>query len=217
MSESIKNYGQIHTITFTRRGNILLIVSGERRWRAFQQAGIEYIQAKFVDRNFEAIALAENFQREDLTPLEQAELIQRVKEQHNFTLGQISGYIGKSVSSVSEILSLNRLPDDVKVACRNSNKYVLTRLVQIAKADDTKSMRQLFKTYLLELTGEKSRGKRKREQTHICKVFAQLDRLKADLLKVKTEQISEEHLSILCCKINTIEQITDTMFNKYGK
>lgn len=214
--KSIKSCGQIHPITFTRIGDRFEIVSGYRRWVAFQIAGIECIQAKYVDRDLEAIALAENFQREDLTPLEKAELILLLKTQHNATLSQISEYIGKSKSSVSELLSLNYLPEDIKFACRNSNKYVLTRLVQIAKTPGLKAKRQLFKRYQLELSGERYRREPRSDQNAISKLFTQLDRLKTDLLKVKTDQMSDKDISLLCDKINTIEQISDTMFNRYG-
>jgi len=177
---------------------------------------LTYIQAKYVDRNVEAISLAENFQREDLTPLEKAELILLLRTQHNATLAQISEYIGKSVSSVSELHSLNHLPEDIKHECRNSNNYVLTRLVQIAKTPGLKAKRQLFRTYQLELSGERYRREPRRDQNAISKLFTQLDRLKTDLLKVKTDQMSNKDISMLCDKINTIEQISDTMFNRYG-
>lgn len=215
LEKSITTNGLIHPITFTLKEGHLEIVSGERRWRACQKAGIEFIQAKYVDRDLEAIALAENFQREDLTPLEKAELIYLLRTQHNFTLAQISEYIGKSVTSVSELLSLNRLPDEIKDACRNSNKYVLTRLVQIAKTKGKKAKVQLFEKYQLELSGEKSRGELRNSQNPISNVLTLLDHLKRVLLKVDTNQMSNKDISLLCDRLNIIEQISDTMFNRY--
>ncbi|MDD2943909.1 MAG: ParB/RepB/Spo0J family partition protein [bacterium] len=206
LEESIRLLGQIHTITFTRIDNLLRIVSGERRWLAFQKAGIEYIQARYIDRDLEAIALAENFQREDLLPMEKAELILSLKKQHGLTLAQIAKYIGKSVPSVSELISLNRLPEDVKVACRNSNIYVLTRLVKIAKASGQKSQRQLFKAYQQEISGEKYRGELRRDYNDISKLIAQLDRIVTDILKVKTEHMAENIVINLFSKFNIVEQ-----------
>jgi ParB family chromosome partitioning protein len=158
LKDSISSCGQIHPITFTQINGVLEIVSGERRWLACQKADIEFIQAKYVDRDLEQIALAENFQREDLLPMEKAELLLSLKKSGKLTCKQVADIIGKSVSSVSELLSLTRLPEDVKAACRISNLYVLTRLVKIAKASGQKARRRLFKAYQQELTGEKQRS-----------------------------------------------------------
>lgn len=215
LKESIVSCGQIHPITFTQKGGVLEIVSGERRWLAFQKAGIECIQAKYVDRDLELIALAENFQREDLLPMEKAELILSLKTELGLTCEQTAKYIGKSVSSVSELLSLNRLPEDVKVACRNSNNYVLTRLVKIAKASGQKSQRQLFKAYQQELTGEKGRVELRRDQNDISKLFAQLDHIVADIVKVDTEHMAENVVINLFSKFNIVEQTMNKKANEY--
>lgn len=213
--ESIISHGLIHPITFTRFGDLLRIVSGQRRLLAFQIAGIEYIPARYVDRDLEAIALAENFQREDLLPMEKAELILALKTQHDFTPAQIAKILGKSLSSVSELFSLNRLPEDVKVACRNSNEYVYTRLVKIAKASGQKAMRQLFKAYQQELTGEKFRGAPRRDQNDITKLCTRFDRIFADILKVDTKHVAEKDLLILFSKFNIGEQVMNKIAREF--
>jgi ParB family transcriptional regulator, chromosome partitioning protein len=216
LEESIICYGQIHPITFTRIGGILKIVSGERRWLAFQKAGIEYIQAKYVDRDIEAIALAENFQREDLLPMEKAELILTLKKQHCLTLAQIANYIGKSVPSVSELISLNRLPEDVKVACRNSNSYVLTRLVKIAKASGQKSKKQLFKAYQHELSGEKYRGELRRNHQKAGDQFAILKGAIAYLLAAKINGMAKYDSCDYMLLVDEMRQLTRKISNEYN-
>lgn len=216
LSESILYCGQIHPITFTLIDGLLVIVSGERRWRSILSAGTEYIQAKYVAEKAEEIAFAENSQREDLTPLERAELLFLLKTKHNFTLTQLSEYTNKSVSSVSELLSLRHLAEDIKEACRNSNKYGLTRLVQIAKAPGQKSQRKLFKAYQRELAGEKFRGELRRDQSAITKLFTRLDRVYADILKVETEHWTKKDLCILYSKFNGIEQVMDKKASEYS-
>lgn len=215
LGESISSYGLIHPITFTQKPTHLELVSGERRWRAFQNAGIECIQAKYVDRDLEAIALAENFQREELNPLEKAEIIFVLKTQHNFTLAQISEYIGKSVSSVSELLSLNRLPEEIKVVCRNSNKYVLTRLVQIAKTPGLKSKRQLFKTYQLELSGDNFRGELRRDRLKINNQIAKVKGVSAYLLSVNINDMAKYDGCDLMSLVDELHRITHKMSNEY--
>lgn len=215
LRESIQSCGQIHPITFTLIDGHLVIVSGERRWRSIYDAGTEDILATFITEKAEEIAFAENFQREDLTPLEKAELIFSLKTKHNFTLVQLSEYVKKSVSSLSELLSLLHLAEDIKEACRNSNKYGLTRLVQIAKAPGQKSQRKLFNAYQRELAGE-IRGELRRDQSDITKLFTRLDRIYADVLKVETEHLTEKDLCILFSKFNGIEQVMNKKASEYS-
>lgn len=74
-----------------------------------KEAGLETIPAILVEGNHDEIALVENILREDLTAIEFAEALDRIQIEHNYTQEQLTSIIGKSKSTVSEILSLNRL------------------------------------------------------------------------------------------------------------
>ncbi len=157
LKKSILVCGLIQPISFTVKNGELVIVAGERRWRAFCDLGIESIQAKYVSADLApTVAIVENLQRDDLGIIEKAEAIQIYKEQNNFSLGQLSKKLGKPVSSLSEFLSLNRLPDEIKEKCRCNNRFSLTRLVQIAKVKELATMHQLFAEYKNEVDGEKA-------------------------------------------------------------
>ena len=120
-----------------------ILIAGERRFRASKIAGLEQIPALFSNGDPEEIALIENLQRDDLKPIEEAEAYQRVIESHNYTQEQLSGVVGKSRTTISELLTLIALPDSVKEHCRTSDtpKSVL---LEIAKRKDQDEMVFLY-------------------------------------------------------------------------
>lgn len=92
------------------------LVTGERRWRAAQQLGWATIPAiirSLTDEAAGALAMIENLQREDLTPVEEALGYRRLLHQFGWTQAELGRRIGKSQSSVANKLRLLRLPDSV--------------------------------------------------------------------------------------------------------
>ncbi|MEA3274339.1 MAG: ParB/RepB/Spo0J family partition protein [Pseudomonadota bacterium] len=93
------------------------IIAGERRWRAAQQAGLSEIPVVVRDVNEQtaiAIALIENIQRDDLNPLEEAGALQRLLTEFGLTHQQVAEAVGKSRTTVTNLLRLLELNDDVK-------------------------------------------------------------------------------------------------------
>jgi ParB family chromosome partitioning protein len=93
------------------------IIAGERRWRAAQLAGLETVPAiirPVPDEAAIAIALIENIQRENLNPIEEAVALQRLGEEFGFTHQQTAEAVGKSRTSVTNLLRLLSLPEEVK-------------------------------------------------------------------------------------------------------
>lgn len=93
------------------------IIAGERRWRAAQLAGLEVIPALVrlaEDRDVIALALIENLQREDLNPLEEAIALQRLQKEFELTQQQVADAVGKSRSSITNLLRLLQLNKDVQ-------------------------------------------------------------------------------------------------------
>jgi ParB family chromosome partitioning protein len=93
------------------------LIAGERRWRAAQQAGLDEIPAlvKVVpDQAVVAMALIENIQREDLSPLEEAQALSRLIEEFGLTHQQTADAIGRSRAAVSNLLRLLDLPAAIK-------------------------------------------------------------------------------------------------------
>jgi len=93
------------------------IIAGERRWRAAQLIGLEVVPCllkQVRDDAAIAIALIENIQREDLNAMEEAVALQRLMEEFRFTHQQVADAVGKSRTTVSNLLRLNSLHGDVK-------------------------------------------------------------------------------------------------------
>ena len=93
------------------------IIAGERRWRASQIAGLDNIPCIIKDVPDEAavaIALIENIQREDLNAMEEAIALDRLMKEFELTHQEVADAVGKSRATVSNLLRLNKLNDDVK-------------------------------------------------------------------------------------------------------
>jgi ParB family chromosome partitioning protein len=116
--DSIRAQGIIQPIVVRRIARDKYeIVAGERRWRAAAQAGLQEVPVvikEIDDRSAMAIALIENIQREDLNPLEEAEALRRLLDEFEMTHQHIADAIGKSRTTVTNLLRLIDLHADVK-------------------------------------------------------------------------------------------------------
>jgi len=118
LADSIKAQGIVQPVVVRRlEGEKYEIVAGERRWRAAQLAGLQDVPVvvrDISDREAMAIALIENIQREDLNPLEEAEALKRLLEEFAMTHQQIAEAVGKSRTTVTNLLRLIELHPEVK-------------------------------------------------------------------------------------------------------
>jgi ParB family chromosome partitioning protein len=118
LSDSIAAQGVIQPIIVRKVGNDKYeIIAGERRWRASQLAELAEVPVlvrDIDDRSVMAIALIENIQREDLNSLEEAEALHRLQHEFELTHQQIAEAVGKSRTTVTNLLRLLELANDVK-------------------------------------------------------------------------------------------------------
>ncbi|KOO58777.1 chromosome partitioning protein ParB [Rheinheimera sp. KL1] len=119
LASSIRSQGVIQPIVVRQIGEQSYeIIAGERRWRASQLAQLDVIPCIIKDVPDEAavaIALIENIQREDLNAMEEAIALQRLLSEFELTHQQVADAVGKSRASVTNLLRLNQLNDDVKL------------------------------------------------------------------------------------------------------
>ncbi len=148
LQASIVSHGVLQPI-LVRSGNegTLYIVSGERRYQAAKNAGLETIPAIITDGEPAEISIIENLLRENLTAIEEAEAIERLRAVHDYGLAELATALGKSDTAISAILSLNRLPAEVKDDCRNDPKTARGILVEIAKLKTPEKMLALYTKY----------------------------------------------------------------------
>ncbi len=118
LANSIRAQGVIQPIVVRPLiGGRYEIVAGERRWRASQMVGLKEIPTIIKDIPDEAavaIALIENIQRESLNPIEEAAALQRLLNEFSMTHQQVADAVGKSRTSVTNLLRLLSLPDEIR-------------------------------------------------------------------------------------------------------
>ena len=121
LAESIRQLGLIQPITVKRDGEKYIIISGERRWRASQKAGLETIPAyirEVDDTTLHAMALVENIQREDLNAIEISLGMQRLVDECGLTQEALAERLGKKRSTVANYLRLLNLPEEIQFAIK---------------------------------------------------------------------------------------------------
>lgn len=115
--DSIRQYGVIQPLLVRTVDGGFELIAGERRWRAAQKAGLERVPAIVREttaaESFE-LALIENLQRQDLSPLEEAEAYARLMDEFGLTQEQVAERIGKSRATIANLVRLLGLPQEVK-------------------------------------------------------------------------------------------------------
>ncbi len=118
LADSIRAQGVMQPIVIRPIGDDRYeIIAGERRWRATQLAGLEKIPAVIRDVPDEAaiaMALIENIQREDLNPIEEAMALKRLQDEFELTHQEVAQAVGKSRTTVTNLLRLISLTEDVR-------------------------------------------------------------------------------------------------------
>lgn len=118
LSSSIKQNGLLQPIIVRKiKNNNYQIIAGERRWRAAKLAGLKNLPAivkELEDEKLLEVALIENIQRENLTPLEEAESYKRLIDECNYTQEKMAEIVSKSRSHIANLLRLLSLPDSIK-------------------------------------------------------------------------------------------------------
>jgi len=117
LADSIRVHGMFNPIMVRSvEGGYYQIITGERRWRAAREAGLEQVPVKIVvadDKTVLEMALVENLQREDLNPVEEAYGYRKLMERFNMTQEQVAQAVSKSRPAVANSLRLLSLPDEM--------------------------------------------------------------------------------------------------------
>lgn len=140
---SIKEKGVLEPILVRTHGDRFQIIAGERRYQASVIAGLSQVPCVEIDvdpKGSLEISLIENLQRKDLTPFEEAAALQRLCDQFGHTHEQLARKLGKSRPSITETLSLNRMPEPVQDICRQADITSRSTLLEIVRQDTIEEM-----------------------------------------------------------------------------
>lgn len=147
LADSIKDVGLIMPISVyvdpDDRDRYIVAV-GERRFRASKLAGLEKIDCIVVENNIEEIQLIENVQREDLSPLEEANAYKRYMDKHALSQGDLAKVVGKQRNTVNEILRITALPESILMRLDDYPHVTKSQLILIAKESDTIKQEKLW-------------------------------------------------------------------------
>jgi ParB family chromosome partitioning protein len=152
LAASIKRHGIVQPLVVTpESGGTYGLVAGERRWRAAKLAGLKEVPAIVRERQeLEQleIALIENVQRVDLSPLEQAVSIERLHEQFNLGYDEIAKRLGKGTSTVNNTVRLLRLPTAAREALASGKITEGHARAILSLKNDTERQEYLLKTII---------------------------------------------------------------------
>ena len=145
---SIKEKGVLEPILVRPFDGKYEIIAGERRFRASKKAGLKEIPCIEMDvEESEAmeISLIENVQRKDLDAFEEADGLRALADIYGFNHQQVADKIGKSRSTITEIINISKIPYEIRLLCSEYNITSRTTLIEISKQKTLEDMHQLIK------------------------------------------------------------------------
>jgi len=216
LQDSIKSKGILEPILVRSKGSRFEIIAGERRFVASKNIGLKElpcIDMDVADNEAMEIALIENLQRKDLDIFEEADGLQALADLHRYHHQDISEKIGKARSTITEILSIARIPQRVRDIIKESGVFSRTTVIEIAKQKSEEDMLKLAKEIVdRRLTREDTRdlakylkGKTKKLKYYVYNFVPEdTDRFRLRL-EFKKQTISKQEIIAILREI--IEQI----------
>jgi len=204
---SIAEKGIIEPIIVRQRGNRFQIIAGERRYQAAIQVGLREIPIvirEVDDSEIIEVALVENLQRKDLTAFEEAEALHSLQTRCAYTHEDMARRLGKSRTAITESISLNAMPEEVKNLCRLADIHSKSLLLQIVRQGDPQKMMALVEkigrdggTTREELRKETTKPKAGRPKAYIFSYKAPTKAFKLQLRFTKARVDKDEVISAL--------------------
>ncbi len=206
---TIRTHGIIQPIVVRRQEDYYELVAGERRWRAVQRLGMDYVPAivrDLSDTQAGSMALIENLQRENLTAIEEAAAYQQLIELHHLTQESLAQRLGKGQSTVANKLRLLTLHDEVQDAIRNrdiSERHARA-LIPLSSDLQVQVLREIREGRLnvsqtedrvKTIQGKQDPPVEKRRKVHRA-VYSKDIRLAVNTLRKSTELISQAGVKV---------------------
>ncbi len=166
LTDSVREKGVLEPllVRFMPESGKYMIISGERRYLAARAAGLSElpcIEKDVDDAETLELALIENLQRKDLTPFEEADGLHALAGRFGLTHEEIAKKVGKSRPSITEVLSLRTIPDDIKGLCIEKGVLSKSQLLQVARQPNEVKMKDLAQRFALGMVNrEQARAER---------------------------------------------------------
>jgi len=213
LTDSVREKGVLEPllVRFLRESGKYMIISGERRYLAARAAGLyelPCIEKDVDDAETLEMALIENLQRKDLTPFEEADGVQALADRFGMTHEDIARKVGKSRSSVTELLSLRIIPDEIKALCIERGVISKSQLLQVARQPNEKRMKDLVHRFALGMVNrEQARAERNPDRKPRSAVFRFVPPAKEFKLVLQFRKNSVERSEIIATLRRILEAL----------
>ena len=225
LSASIAQLGVIQPITLKPNGkDKYIIISGERRWRASQLAGLETIPAyirEVDDENLHAMALVENIQRENLNAIEIALGMKRLIEECGLTQEAMAEKVGKKRSTVSNYMRLLSMPSEVQLALKDGiitmghAKAIggleldlqLKALKKCVKKSLSVRQAEELARKMAETTTKSATVEDEEYPESYSRLVMELERILSDNISIKRTKSGSSRITIECSNDAEVEQL----------
>ena len=150
LAESIRQHGIIQPLVLRKIGDKYEIIAGERRYKASYIAGLSEVPAVIInlnDNESAEVAIVENIQRKDLSPIEEAKSYKKLLDRGYLTQDQLAGRMGKTQATISNKLRLLNLDDDIQNALLN-NKISERHARSLLRIEDKNIQREVLNEIL---------------------------------------------------------------------
>ena len=215
LTASVSKYGVLQPILFRQdeAGAPLFIVAGERRLEACRAAGLATIPGVLVTGNHREISLVENLLRENLTPVEEAEALDAIMKEQGYNQPQLSEMIGKSQPIISQTLSINKIPADLRDQVRNNPNVPKTFLMDCAKLKTEQAIRTKLTKYLDKLNNPATRPIRVSQSVAFMN---RVDSLRGELANLAWQDWTDGEKQDLSDRLRNLQRGTDALLQALG-
>lgn len=211
--QSVREKGVVIPIIFrvSDEGK-LVIVAGERRWRAAAMAGLEKLPAIVNAKGSpELVSLIENVIRCDLNPIELSDALERVKSEKSLLDADLTKIFGWAASTLSEYRSLRKLPASVRDDCRMRCDVPMDVLVLIARLDSEKEMLSAYQNFLAgkETRNSLKKGKSRESVTverYVYKVEKRFKAFEVDTMSTNDRVAFDQSLESLIATLQMLRK-----------
>lgn len=147
LMDSIKSKGVLEPILVRPKGDRYEIIAGERRFMASKRVGLDEIpciEMVVSDNEAMELTLIENLQRKDLDAFEEADGLRSLSENYGYNHDEISKKIGKARSTITEMINISKIPEEIRKFCKDQNIMSRSTLIEIAKQKNKEAMIKLL-------------------------------------------------------------------------
>jgi len=201
---SIKEKGILEPIIVRQKDERHEIIAGERRYIASKKLGLKEIpciEMNVSDNEAMEIALIENIQRKNLNAFEEADGLKTLAEMYGYSHDQIAQKVGKARSTVTEIVNISKIPEEIRNLCREYKIESRSTILEISKQKNKDDMyRLLYQIKKRDLKREDTRdlskiikGKQIKEKSFVYN-YVEKEKTYKFKLEIKKPTVTREEI-----------------------